>query len=109
MAATAITVQQVTEAGTTVTAPVAADTANGNVVNNQNGATTFLYVVNGTGAQTLTVVTPNTVSGLAIADRVYALAANTTYVLGPFPISVYGTSLQFTASAATVTVNAFQI
>jgi hypothetical protein len=112
MAATALTANTITEAGLVATSlEVAADNVNGNSFVN-NGVTTFLAVTNSTAAvQTLTVTTPNTVDGNAIADKVYNLPATLNYKLriGPLPVSVYGSTVNFTTSAATVFVAVYQI
>jgi hypothetical protein len=59
-----------------------------------NTGRTFLHVVNGGGSPTnVTIVTPRTVGGLAVADRVVAVAAGAEAFIGPFPVSVYSSSL----------------
>ena len=54
-----------------------------------NNGNVRLLVANGATANTVTVVTPGTVNGLAIADLPITLLANKQYVLGPFPTSIY--------------------
>jgi hypothetical protein len=59
-----------------------------------------IYVKNGSGASIdVTIATPNTIDGLAIADRVVAVPAAGERVIGPFPTNNYGTSLSVTFSA----------
>ena len=44
---------------------------------------------------TLTIKTPQTVDGKAVADRTHTLAASRTSVLfGPFPAAIYGDTLE---------------
>ena len=73
-----------------------------------NNGNVRLIVVNAAGANNVTVTTPNTVDGLAVADLVISLTASKTYVLGPFPPAIYNNSagqVRFTVSAnADVTV-----
>jgi hypothetical protein len=92
-----------------------ANRANGvNVTDNDSAATSAdtyyvpnngsvrLIITNAAGPNNVTIVTPGTVDGLAIADRVTALLASKTYVLGPFPTTVYNDGqgrLGFTVSA----------
>lgn len=48
---------------------------------------------NGAGSSvTLTVTTPATTDGLAVADRAIVIAPGETHVLGPWPKSVYDDS-----------------
>ena len=67
-----------------------------------NNGNVRLVVTNSAGANNLTVTTPGTVDGNAIADLVIPLTASKVYVIGPFPPSVYNNSagqLRFTVSA----------
>jgi hypothetical protein len=67
-----------------------------------NNGSVRLIVTNSAGANNLTITTPGTVDGNAIADLVIALTASKVYVIGPFPPSVYNNSagqLRFTVSA----------
>ena len=54
----------------------------------ENDGNTFLLVARGSSASSVTVVTPATVDGLAINDRVVALEQG-TYLYGPFPPAQY--------------------
>jgi len=54
-----------------------------------NDGRTFLYIEHGAGASNLTVVTPGTVRGKAIADTVVALAIAGRSLVGPFPPDLY--------------------
>lgn len=103
MADVTLTVRDATRAVTTcpnftdhATAATSADTyyfANdGRVVLLADAATTA----------TVTIQTPGTVAGNAIADTAVALPDGDTYVLGPFPPSVYNDAL----GRAAVTVSA---
>jgi hypothetical protein len=53
------------------------------------------------GGGTATVDVPATEDGNAIADRTLTLAANKQLVFGPWPKTVYGTTVSVTVSAAT--------
>lgn len=58
-----------------------------------DGKRTFVHVVNGATAMNLTVVTPNTVDGLAVSDRTVAIGSSEEHFVGPFPTDVYGTTV----------------
>lgn len=101
MPRTALTATIPSRDGTTPPAVVAADLVNGNVVDNSQSYSLFLEVANpGASAATITFITPSAVDGLAIADHAVSIAAGATQVFGGFVTSVFGSSLEFTASAA---------
>ena len=59
---------------------------------NNNGRV-LLHVKKGAGADTtITIVTPGTVDGLAIADRVVVIATDEEVFMGPFAPSTYNNS-----------------
>lgn len=67
-----------------------------------NNGNVRLVVVNAAGANNVTVTTPTSVDGNAVADLVIPLTASKTYVLGPFPPAIYNNAagqLRFTVSA----------
>jgi hypothetical protein len=67
-----------------------------------NNGSVRLIATNAAGANNVTVTTPGTVDGNAIADLVIALTASKVYVLGPFPPAVYNNAagqIRFTVSA----------
>ena len=53
------------------------------------GHLTFVAVRNGANVMNLTIYIPFTVDGQAVTDQVYAIGANTNYLLGPFPTQWY--------------------
>ena len=55
---------------------------------NNNGRT-FLHVQNGATDVVVTIHTPNTVDGLAVADRTVTVTADTEAFIGPFQPDVY--------------------
>jgi hypothetical protein len=59
-----------------------------------NSGDEFIHVKNThTSAQTVTIETPATVDGLAVADREVEIPANTgDKIIGPFPSSTYNDS-----------------
>lgn len=70
----------------TYTEPTTTDTYK--VVN--NGRMVLYVKKTGAGACDVTVVTPNNVGGLAIADRVVSVPATTgERIIGPFPPTLY--------------------
>lgn len=99
--------QQMTDAGAAISysAASASDT-----VDISNGRT-FLHVKNAGGSSdTVTLVTPGTVAGLAIADRTVAVANGTEKFIGPLDPALYGPVVTVTNSFTTsVTVAAVSI
>lgn len=77
---------------------------------------TYLHVKNGSGAPiNVTIVTPNTVFGDAIADRVVAVGATSEAVIGPFPAQHFANSADSGLAAITysgvtsLTIGAFRL
>lgn len=103
------TVQSVTRDGVT-------PTENAVAASDQfaNDGHTILWVDNGSGGElTVTIVTPNTVDGEAIADKTVTVADGFKSAIGPFPRSIYNDSdgnvtVQF-SSTTSVTAAALSI
>src|SRR5436309_13746465 len=72
---------------------------------------TFFYVSNqGGGSINVTFVTPMTIDGLAVADRVVAVGAGVRMLIGPFDPAPYGNPCSVTYSGVTsVNVAAIQL
>jgi hypothetical protein len=113
-AQSALTVSEITSDGITDT--LAAANADGNRFSNDGK--TFLEVANGSGGTiTVTVETPITFLGLAVADKTVAIPDGETYFIGPFRPSLYnqltGSYKGFVyveySSATTVTVAAWRL
>src|SRR5687767_2011294 len=86
MPRSALAVQQVERAGLTP----AFTAANVDGHSSANTGKEALYVTNGSGGSiNVTVVTPGTVDGLAVADRVIAVPAGQSRIIGPFPPLAY--------------------
>ena len=108
MAATTLTVQEITRAG--INPALTAANEDGHTIANE-GRKTFLCVSNdGEEAITVTIVTPNTVDELAIEDRTVVVPAGESRWAGAFPTAHYGTTALVTFSAVTsVTCGAFKV
>jgi hypothetical protein len=89
MARTVLTVQEVVRTGLEATYS-AADAANNHSFDN-TGENVVLHVKNGAVLCNVTIVTPNTIDGLALADRLVAVTATEERIIGPFPNALYGT------------------
>jgi hypothetical protein len=90
-----LTTQQMAASGTAVTYSAVSASDTGDVSNGR----TFLHVKNAGGSpDTVTVITPGTVGGLAIADQVVTVTNATEKFIGPLDPVLYGT-----AGVATVT------
>jgi hypothetical protein len=70
---------------------------------NNTGKEFLHFMKSGAGACTVTIVTPGTVDGLAVADRTVTVAATTGDVMiGPFPPGYYNTAGTATFAGFTV-------
>ena len=111
MARTELTVQNIVRAG--VSASYTAAIADNHKFTN-NGRM-FAHVKNGSGgAIVVTIQTPGTVDGLAIADRTVSIPATTGDVMiGPFPPGQYNQSDGMVyidyASTTSMTIGVFQL
>lgn len=94
---------------------VTGDTVNDHVM--VNTGVEFLQVRNSGGAEyDVTLITPGTVDGQAVADRVVAIPAGETHLIGPFPEAVYDQlsgvdkgNLAFTVENAALMLMAFKL
>ena len=104
MADVRITPQRPNDGGITATRTGSLLTTDTHLVRN-NGVTLLLFEKTGAGACTVTVQTPATVVGLAVAERTFTVPATTGDVIaGPFPPGVYNDGaddLRFTLSEIT--------
>lgn len=92
------------EASVDVSTYVAPDTTNGNTTSNSGGRLRLL-VKNGAGtADTLSVTRVATVDGASLPAHDFAVPANKTTCIGPFPVDVFGGALTYKLTAATSTV-----
>jgi hypothetical protein len=109
VAATPLTVHTITEANPLgPVTEVAADATNGNSL--QNGPAVWLEMTNGGGSSaTVQVAYVQTVDGQTVPPRTYTLAATATLRAGSFDEQLFGRTLSLTASAATVTLAAYQL
>ncbi len=101
MANVTLTVTDCTRAGINITDNDTTVSA-GNNYFFPNNERVVLIITNAAGSNTLTVITPGTVDGLAITDLTVVLTASKTYAVGPFPKAYYNdatNSVQFTVSA----------
>lgn len=86
MARVSLATQQITAAG--LTPALTAPTVDGDVMDSNNAA---VMVTNGSGAPiNVTIQTPATAAGLAVEERIVAVAAGATKLIGPFPREIYG-------------------
>jgi len=90
MAKANVPITQITRAGPLDLAAIetALDVADGAMF--QNDGSTELWVRNaGAGAHIVTLVTPQQVAGLAVADHTATVAAGKTALLGPWPTDTF--------------------
>ncbi|KKK75685.1 hypothetical protein LCGC14_2871240 [marine sediment metagenome] len=93
--------------------PVSITTGNTYKVRN-NGRVMLYFAKTGAGNATITVVTPKTVGGLAVADQSFTVPATTGKVwAGPFPPDIYNdpsADVDITTDEGTaITVEAVQL
>ena len=87
MARTTLSVQNIVRAS--LTPSYTAAETDGHAFDN-TGERVFLHVKNASGVSVdLTVVTPNSVDGCAIADKIVSIPAGDNYMVGPFPKGLY--------------------
>lgn len=115
MAPTALTPTRIVLDGVTPATEAAVDAVNGNVINNNDGRSIWVEITSTHATNTITVEfdTPNTVGGqeLAVAQDSHTIAANGAKKrYGPFPVAVYGSSINMTWSGSgTATIAAYQL
>lgn len=79
-----------------------------------HGETIIVITNSGVGSHTVTVQTPKTVGGLAVAELTNAIAAATTEYMGPFPPGTYNQAngqvyVDFDAVPAELSVRALRV
>lgn len=110
MARTTISAVTATRAGTVLPAAVAGDATNGNAIANDGRVVLIAKNTNGAStARTITFQTARTIDGLTNPTRQESIPAGETQVLGPFPPTDYGTTLNFDVSNAEVTLQAIRV
>jgi len=108
-----LSVQTIDRAGDGLTPSFAAAAGGGDEF--PNTGREFIVVKNGSGATiTVTAVTPQTVSGLGVADEAYAVPASGERYIGPFPPSTFNNTstgrVSLTYSGVTsLTVGVFKV
>jgi len=110
MARTALAVQSIVRSG--LTPSYAAANVDGHSLPN-GGTQEFLHVKTGGTGTTVTIQTPTTVDGLAVADRTVVIGTSSERMIGPFPRSQYNQGAEEVyidfSSVTTVTCAAFTI
>jgi hypothetical protein len=107
MAATAVPVTEITRSGVAPPSATTGDTVNGHSI--ANDGSMYFSVANSLGVTgTVTITVPRLIDGQSVASRVITIPANATeHRIGPFPTASYGTTLNFTVSATTLTLRAY--
>lgn len=104
-----IPLTEITRAGVAPPTAVTGDVTNGHYFVNDGAA--ILTVANSLGVTgTVTVLLPNLYDGQAVASKAITIPANAVeHKIGPFPVTNYGNPVNFTVSAATLTLRAYHI
>ena len=92
-----LTVQTTTDVGITLT--FTAVSASDEFTN--DGQTKIIVNNGDVAVNNVTIVTTQTVAGLAVADRTVAVAASDIDIIGPFPVSLYGSTVTVQSSNTT--------
>jgi hypothetical protein len=107
MPATAVTVNSIDHlTALTKPTPVACDNVNGNSAT--NGGTLVLELTSSAGG-TVTVAFANTVDGQTVPPLSYSFTGVQTKLAGGWPVSIYGSTVTFTASVSSITYIAYQV
>lgn len=69
----------------------------------------FLYGKNVTASSVLTIDTPLSVGGLAVADQVINFAIGDEKIIGPFPPHLYGDTLSVTSDSVNLSLSAVSL
>jgi hypothetical protein len=87
----------------------AADTVNFNSF--QNDGKTIVLAANTDGAVTrnVTVPIPGLVDGKAVASQTYAIPFGVTWVIGPFPTSIYGSTTEIRGDNVAMKFNVVRV
>lgn len=99
MARTVLPVTKAVRGGVASPTEQAGDSTNGHVVTN-SGRTIVTIRNADTSSHTATLVTPGTVDGQAIADRVITIGASSSQDIGALPTSIYGSKLQINVDSS---------
>ena len=99
MAANKVTIQTIVRTGLEATYEAAS--ADGHYW--ENTGKEFIHLVNGVTEGTITIVTPGTVDGHAIADLTVVCTASEERMIGPFPAAVYEDDNKITFSFDVIT------
>lgn len=86
MARVDVTTQKIV--GTGLAPNMTAPTADGDVID--SGAVAVMVTNGSAGSINVTVQTPATQAGLAVAEQIVAVAGSATKLIGPFPKGTYG-------------------
>lgn len=89
MARTVLTVQDIVRTGLEATYSAGDDSNNHSFDN--TGENVLLHVKNGATDVIVTISTPNSIDGLALAERTVTVSGSTERMIGPFPNAIYGT------------------
>lgn len=109
MPATAVTVNNL-DHKTPLVKPsaVACDNTNGNSATN-GGSLTLEFTSSAGGTVTVSFPASAAVDGQAPASLSYTFTGAQTKLVGGWPVSLYGSTVNFLASASTITVIAYQV
>jgi hypothetical protein len=95
-----LTVETIVSAGTELIAAANAAAGGGDDFTNDGRTALFVYNTDSSSV-TMTIVTSQTIDGLAIADKTVVVAQNEYFIIPPLPTSLYGTTVSLTYSGVT--------
>lgn len=109
MTATAITVNQLSRAGSAQAAATAGDNVNGNSVANDGKVILILTNADGANPHTLTIA-PAVVGqdGLTLSSKTITVPASGAWITDVWPTSIYGTSLALTVDSSQLKITPYR-
>lgn len=104
-----IPVTSIGKAGVTKPTEITGDATNGHIVVGLNTSLILeVHNVHATLPQTITLITPGTVDGNAIADPIRTIPAASVKQVSDLDPSVYGDNLEFTVSTTDIKLSAYR-
>ncbi|EPD63163.1 hypothetical protein [Streptomyces sp. HGB0020] len=108
MARASIPVTKLSDAGSADPAETDGDTVNGHSLPNTGRTVLRVRNADAGAAHNLTLVTPITVGGKAVADTVVSIPAATTRTFGSLPTALYGSSTPVDVDSTQLKLMAFE-
>ncbi|MFE2497098.1 hypothetical protein [Streptomyces scopuliridis] len=103
-----VPVTQITRTGISDTTPTAGDAVNNHSVAN-DGSMWIEVENNGAVSRTLSALFVNSVDGVTVAPKTWTIPAGARRRIGPFPVRLYGATLQVNVDNAELELSAYKV